>query len=122
MKKIDLYSILSLLVLSSIVFVIGFFIALFFATKSGATLKNCLFAIGIAFTLIGFTLMSGIDLNSAGQLNSQYKAKSNIEVTKHNKEKINYFKNFKNHSAVNANSIRYAIVIGGNFMVLCSSL
>lgn len=90
-------------------------------------MKDCLFIIGIVVTIIGFMLMmqgnsKGIDLTQAGQLGSQYEAKLNIEVTKHEREKTDYFKNFKDHSVINPNSISMAITIGGIVMIIAGSL
>lgn len=116
------------MILSAIVFAIGFLLALFItAKKSGIIMKDCLLIVGIVSTIFGFMLMmqgnsSGIDLSGAGQLNSQYKAGFNIGVTKCEREKTNYFKNFKNHSVVNPNLISTAIAIGGIAMIICDSL
>lgn len=117
MKKINLKFIITLLVISAIVFMIGLVITLFIIKKSAITFKDCLFIIGIVSAMIGAIFMlkgnqSNVDLTLGPNLSLLYQDEQNR----------NYSKNFKNHKIVSVNIIGIAVLLGAIAMIICSSL
>lgn len=104
---------------------IGYVIAILISNRSGYYLQDVLFVEGFSVIVIG-TLMSmkgnpsGMSLLGLGQQNAQQVANWNLEVTRIERDKTDYYKNFLKHSVLDFAFSSLVIILGGVFLILFS--
>lgn len=123
-KSIVRSAILSILY-SLLILGVGYVIAILIASRSSYQLQDVLFVEGIIFIAVGLMLSmkgnpSGVNLQGLGQQNSNQTANWNLEVTRIERDKTSYYKNYLQHSVLEFAFSNWVLTLGGLFIILFS--
>ena len=104
---------------------IGYVIAILISNRSGYYLQDVLFVEGFSVIVIGILMSmkgnpSGMSLLGLGQQNAQQVSYLNLEVTRIERDKTDYYKNFLKHSVLDFAFSSLVIILGGVFIILFS--
>lgn len=118
--------IIFLMIIYSLIFVgVGYLIGILISHWLGYKFQDVMFVEGILVAIVGlFSMMkgnpSGISMHEIGQNYAQFVGTLNLEVTVHERQSTDYYKNFLKHSVVELAFSGFTIILGGVLIVLFS--
>ena len=121
-KKIP---ILKIMVFSVVCVGVGYLVAILIARISKLGLQDALFYEGLIIIMLGLMLSmkgnpSGANLQGLGQQSAQQISSWNLEVTRIERNKTNYYRDFLKHSIVDFAFGNLALMLGGVLIIMIS--